>query len=199
VVGGGAGIGAAAGPIDVDGEAEHATHTAEAADGVGAGEGAGAADALPGYRLDVPTAALPAGERSTLAFRVVDDAGDPVVRDAVEEEERLDLVVVGRNLVDYAHVHPTLGDDGTWRVRLPALPAGSYRAFADLRPTGGDTLTLAADLVVGGATPPSEVTADDVDTPADHAPSDDAPSDDAPSDDTDHATTPAAGADHEGH
>jgi hypothetical protein len=43
------------------------------------------------------------------------------------------------------------------------------------------------------------VTADDVDTPADHAPSDDAPSDDAPSDDTDHATTPAAGADHEGH
>ena len=160
VVAGGAGLGAAAGPIDVRDDAGHTTH---AAVGSGhtrpAGEEAASATAdLPGglavaqggYRLDALATALPGGEAATFEFRVVDAAGAPVTRFAVEHEKRLHLVVVGRNLVDYAHVHPTLGEDGTWRVDLPALPAGSYRAFADFRPTGGDALTLGADLTVTG-------------------------------------------------
>jgi hypothetical protein len=162
VVGGGAGLGAAAGPIDVDDDAEHATHpAADAAEATPAADvlPGGLAVAGPGYRLDVPVTTLAHGEPSTFAFRVVDDAGAPVTRFAVEHEKRLHLVVVGRNLVDYAHLHPQLGEDGTWRVELPALPAGSYRAFADFRPTGADALTLGVDLTVTGAPPAIELPA----------------------------------------
>jgi hypothetical protein len=169
VVAGGAGLGAAAGPIDVaDDDAGHTTHAEEPGQAMRpAGEPAGAATDIPGglavaqggYRLDAPTTVLPGDEATTFEFRVVDGAGAPVTRFAVEHEKRLHLVVVGRNLVDYAHVHPTLAGDGTWRVELPALPSGSYRAFADFRPAGADALTLGVDLTVTGPTPAAELPA----------------------------------------
>ena len=181
VVGGGAGIGAAAGPVDVsDDDDDHEVHAAEAGpaepgdEAVAARLPAGLAVAQDGYRLEVGDTSLEREVPGELRFRVVDDAGTAVTRFAVEHEKRLHLVVVGRNLVDYAHLHPTLGADGTWRVDLPALPAGSYRAFADFRPTGADALTLGVDLTVAGpavaADPPApsrQVTVDGYDVTVD--------------------------------
>lgn len=169
MVGGGAGIGAAAGPIDVNGEAEHEMPQATQPERPAADPGlpGGLAVAQDGYRLDLPNTTTTGGRPSTLGFRVLDDAGEPVTQFAVEHEKRLHLVVVGRNLVDYAHVHPTLGDDGTWRAQLPSLPAGSYRAFADFRPADGDALTLGADVTVTGST-----TGVDVPPPSSHADAD---------------------------
>jgi hypothetical protein len=158
LTGGGAALGAAAGPVDV-GDDDHDVHpTAEPNEAAAAGEGGGEAVELPGglsvaqsgYRLDLATPTVSGGEPAEVRFRVLGDGGVPVTRFAVEHEKRLHLVVVGRNLVDYAHVHPSLSDDGVWTVQLPAMPAGSYRAFADFRPTGGDALTLGADLAVTG-------------------------------------------------
>ena len=161
VTGGGAVVGAAAGPIDVGGDEDHdvLAGTEAAAESTGAADGSeaeelpgGLAVAQAGYRLDVPSAALPAGEPAWFRFRVLDDAGVPVTRFDVEHEKRLHLVVVGRNLVDYAHLHPTMAADGEWTVELPALPAGSYRAFTDFRPTGDEAVTLGVDLTVTGPT-----------------------------------------------
>ena len=161
VTGGGAAVGAATGPIDVGGDEAHDTHPGTEAPSAPA-EPAGAAQtsglpgglavAQAGYRLDVGGAAVPAGAPTTFAFGVLDEDGAPVTRFDVEHEKRLHLVVVGRNLIDYAHVHPTMADDGTWSVELPALPAGSYRAFADFVPTGDDAVTLGVDLTVTGPT-----------------------------------------------
>jgi hypothetical protein len=155
VVGGGAGIGAVVGPIDTVGDDAHEMDGTTAATGAApaaeAGMPGGLAIAQDGYRLDVEAPTLVAGEPGELRFRVLDAAGSAVTRFDVENEKRLHLVVVGRNLVDYAHLHPTL-HDGAWRVELPALPAGSYRAFADFRPTGGDPLTLGVDLTIPGLT-----------------------------------------------
>jgi hypothetical protein len=152
LVGGGAAVGAAAGPVDVAGDDVH--NDAEAPRGSSANQAAdlpgGLAVAHGGYRLVARDTALPAGVASPFSFEVVGDDGTPETRFALEHEKRLHLVVVGRNLVDYAHVHPTMTDDGTWTVELPPLPAGSYRAFADFRPSGGDALTLGADLTVTG-------------------------------------------------
>jgi hypothetical protein len=161
VTGGGAVLGAAAGPIDVGGDDDHDVHagTEAAAESTDAAEGSeaeelpgGLAVAQAGYRLDVASAALAAGEPAVFRFRVLDEGGVPVTRFDVEHEKRLHLVVVGRTLVDYVHVHPSMAADGEWTVELPALPAGSYRAFADFRPTGAEAVTLGVDLTVTGPT-----------------------------------------------
>jgi hypothetical protein len=165
MVGGGAALGTAAGPIDVSGDDRHAgtspgDHPAGDSGPAGAVEiPGGVVVAQGGYRLDVPTTTLTGGEPSVLSFRVLDDAGRAVTGFEVEHDKRLHLVVVGRNLVDYAHVHPTMAADGLWTVEVPTLPAGSYRAFADFRPAGGEALTLGADLTLTGSAPALELPA----------------------------------------
>jgi hypothetical protein len=66
------------------------------------------------------------------------------------------LIVVRRDLRRFQHVHPRLGDDGTWSVRLTLPEAGTYRAFADFR-VGDAKHTLGADLVVPGDVDPLEL------------------------------------------
>ena len=69
------------------------------------------------------------------------------------------LVVVRRDLGVFRHLHPALGSDGTWRVRLPALRPGAYRAFADFT-TRGAKQTLGVDLLVPGTWRPGFEAAD---------------------------------------
>ncbi|MFC6731054.1 MULTISPECIES: hypothetical protein [unclassified Haladaptatus] len=50
----------------------------------------------------------------------------------------------------FQHLHPALGDDGTWRVEAFTLPdPGVYRAFVDLVVDGNPT-TLGFDLFASG-------------------------------------------------
>lgn len=165
----GAGVGALAGPIDTESadheSAEHEATTEPGDDGHDApeapataaghddheGDGAtsgsaarGTSATQDGYRLAVaPTA-------DEIRFEVLDPDGAPVVDTEVLHERPLHLIVVGRDLVGYAHVHPQVDADGTWSVARPDLAPGSYRVVADLRPVGGPELVLAADLTVPG-------------------------------------------------
>jgi hypothetical protein len=174
VVGGiGAGVGSVAGPIDTAGDdADHGTehtetethetetHEAEAQGGHGGHSGSegetapqavGTSATQDGYRLALaPTA-------DEIRFTVVDPDGEPVVDTEIVHEKPLHLIVVGRDLVGYAHIHPTVDADGTWSVERPDLAPGSYRVVADLTPTGGPELVLAADLSVPGTATPVDV------------------------------------------
>jgi hypothetical protein len=168
VLGGGAGLGAAAGPIDTigSGSGDHDAH-ADDDDGTAPGPGVvdevgmpgGLAVAQDGYRLVVESGSVAPNVPADLRFRIVDAAGAAVTRYDEEHERDLHLIVVNRNVVDYAHVHPTLDRTGSWSVELPPLPAGSYRAFADFRPTGAKALTLGIDLTVAGSLAATEVPA----------------------------------------
>lgn len=174
VVGAGAAIGAAAGPIDVgDDEPSHdAGHAGEAPTGTAAHAGDhadGGGSALPvggllvaqdGYRFVPADRTLEAGAPQPFAFRIDGPDGEPVRDYDVAHDKELHLVVVGRDLRGYAHVHPERAADGTWSVELPALAAGSYRAFADFVPAGGEPLTLGVDVSVTGAVAPAEPLAD---------------------------------------
>jgi hypothetical protein len=108
----------------------------------------GLASSRDGYTL-VPADPSPApGE--PFSFTVTGPDGAPVTGFDVEHEERMHLVVVRRDTTGFQHVHPELAPDGTWSVPL-ALPAGgSYRAFADFTPAGGEPLVLGVDLSVPG-------------------------------------------------
>ena len=147
-----AGLAAAVGPIDTSNGSQN--------DHQGAAEPdtAAARPHVPGISIDadsfriVPAAtALAADVAATYSFRIVDGSGDIVTDFDVTHERRLHLIVVSRNFVDYHHLHPTQDADGVWTADVPALPGGSYRVFADTRPTGAEGITLGTDLAVGDA------------------------------------------------
>ena len=153
VLGGGAAVGAAAGPIDVGGEADHAGM--EMGDMV-MGETEAAATELPaggllvsqdGYTLVPEDRLANAGE---FAFTIAGPDGTPVEAYDELHERELHLIVASRDLQEFVHVHPDRDDAGRWSVDLPALPSGSYRAFADFQPAGADQYTLGVDVVSPG-------------------------------------------------
>lgn len=127
----------------------HGGHDAEpAGDGAAA---AGTSATQDGYRLALdPT-------DDQIRLWVLDPEGVPVADTEVLHERPLHLIVVGRDLVGYAHLHPEVDTDGMWSVERPALAPGSYRVVADLKPVGGPELVLAADLAVPGAVDPVAV------------------------------------------
>ena len=135
--------------------AEPKTHktTAEAHGGDGMGmshEPAGLAIADDGYRLAVADPTLPASQRQTLRFQVLDDQGRPVRSFEQEHGARLHLIIARRDLSGYQHLHPRLNKtDGTWSIPLTLPDPGAYRAYADFH-TEGKALTLGADLLVPG-------------------------------------------------
>lgn len=111
---------------------------------------AGLAISTDGYTLALDQSTVPAGVPADLSLRILGPDGDLVTDVDISHERPLHLIVAGRDLTGYAHVHPELDADGTWSVTAPALAPGSYRVYADFVPTGEDGLTLAADLLVPG-------------------------------------------------
>ncbi|MDB1087682.1 hypothetical protein PJ985_08890 [Streptomyces sp. ACA25] len=116
-----------------------------------------------GYTLVPPAGPLPSGEETAFEFRITGPDGAPVTAYTASHEEDLHLIVVRRDLSGYQHVHPTLGDDGTWSVPLTFEEAGDYRVFADFIPEGdqGGPLTLGADVSASGDYRPTPLAAPD--------------------------------------
>ena len=88
------------------------------------------------------------------AFRVTGPRARAVTAFDTEHDKRMHLVVVRRDLSGFRHVHPTMDPDGTWRVASPFAGPGTFRAFADFKPTGGPALTLGTDVQIAGETTP---------------------------------------------
>ncbi len=111
----------------------------------------GLAASAGGMTLALDDDTLPGGRQAELAFRIDGDgpAGEPVRDFEIEHAKRMHLIVVRRDLTGFQHLHPTLGDDGTWRVPVTFPAAGTYRIFADFK-ADGESRTLAEDLTVAG-------------------------------------------------
>jgi hypothetical protein len=139
----GAAVGAIAGP-DGDDDPKDTRCAFEAA------MPAGLASSFDDYTLTIATRQIDHGEPAEFRFAIVGPDGEAVRDVEVSHERALHLVIVGRNLTDYVHVHPEQSSDDTWTVVLPAMNAGSYRVFADFVPAGGERITLASDLTVLG-------------------------------------------------
>jgi hypothetical protein len=98
------------------------------------------------------------GQPGDLSFRIVDRRGQPV-REYVEElTKRLHLYVVREDLQDFRHLHPTLGDDGTWRARVALSGPGDYRVVTEFSHPDAAHVVLSRDEVVPGSWSPVEVT-----------------------------------------
>jgi hypothetical protein len=117
-----------------------------------------------GMSLALGRTEVAAGRPAEFSFTVRGSDGRPVTDFEVEHEKRMHFIVVRRDLTRFQHLHPTLGADGVWRVRLTLPDPGSYRVFADFKRDGENT-TLAADLAADGRVdwqplPPPSATAD---------------------------------------
>lgn len=161
IAGAGWAVGNAAGPVE-EAEPQAAGHGDSAGHGGGDGEAheevglpGGLASSQDGYTFVPEQTSLRRGQQ-TFGFRILGPDGEPVTRFDVEHEKRLHLIVVRRDTSGFQHLHPELGSDGRWTVPLKLTDPGSYRAFADFKPTGGDDLTLGVDLDVPGAYRPVE-------------------------------------------
>lgn len=116
---------------------------------------AGLSSSAKGYTLVPATSTLPSGAATELAFRIAGPDGAPVTAFDVSHDKRMHLILVRTDTAHYQHLHPVISPDGTWRtpVRLPA--GGTYRAFADFVPTGGEATTLRVDLFAPGQFAPA--------------------------------------------
>lgn len=84
-----------------------------------------------GFRLTLKTAPVTAGRTSTLRFEVQAPDGRPQTDYAIDQTKRLHFYVVRGDLTGYEHLHPTLGPDGTWSVRVSPRRPGPYRVYTD--------------------------------------------------------------------
>ena len=155
VAGGAWAIGSAVGPIQSEATnegAEHGdTHSGTVAETAQAGAQAdlpaGLASSRGGYTLTPTHTTLTSG---TFSFQITGPDNKPVTEFDVEHEKRMHLIVVRRDTAGFQHIHPTMSADGTWTVPLTVDQPGSYRAFADFTPTGGEGTTLGVDLAAPG-------------------------------------------------
>ena len=160
VLGAGAAVGEAVGPVEVgDGDAGHESDGGHAEAESAALPAGGLLVSQDGYTFDVHDRVL--GDEP-FAFTIVGPDGAPVTRFEELHERELHLILVSRDLTQFAHVHPERDASGTWTVELPDLAPGSYRAYADMQPAGAADMTLGIDVVVPGP----------VDTPGAPAPRD---------------------------
>lgn len=97
--------------------------------------GDGTTPVAGGYRMtDVAVPA--AGKPGDVSFRILDKSG-ALVKEYVEEQTKLlHLYVVRSDLSGFRHLHPALGDDGTWRARADLGEAGPWRVVAEFTPGG---------------------------------------------------------------
>jgi hypothetical protein len=109
----------------------------------------GLASSRGGYTLTPTDTTLTAGA-NTFSFRITGPDGAAVTAYDLEHDKQLHLIVTRRDTAGYQHLHPELAADGTWTTPLALPEAGSYRVFADFKPTGGKTTILGIDVNVAG-------------------------------------------------
>jgi methionine-rich copper-binding protein CopC len=127
--------------------------------GAGQAQATGTSVSAGGYTLQPARRTQAAGSAVEYQFRVVGPDRQAATRFAVVHDKPLHLVVVGRDLSGYQHLHPTMAPDGTWSVPLALARAGGYRIYADFTVTSTDgtplPLVLAVDHHVPGAHTPA--------------------------------------------
>ncbi|MDO9455884.1 hypothetical protein [Nocardioides sp.] len=86
---------------------------------------------------------------SDLTFQILDSRGEPVTEYVEEQTKLIHLYVVRDDLTDFRHVHPVLGDDGTWTARVDLTDPGRYRVVAEFVPDDEEQNPDGSHVVLG--------------------------------------------------
>ncbi len=140
----------APGTTDVTGVTGGGEHGAHGGSGQQLPAPSGLAVAEGDLRLVVDQPVRVPAKRKILTLRILGADQRPVTDFDLEQGGvRLHLVVVGRDLSGFQHLHPSMAPDGTWSTPLTVVDPGVQRAFVDAT-VAGRSHTLATDLFVPG-------------------------------------------------
>ncbi len=81
------------------------------------------------------------------------DADSEQVALDVEHEKKIHFILVSDDLSWFDHIHPEYTADGSYKVNTKFPAPGSYKAFADYKPTGGSHVVDKIDVKVAGTAP----------------------------------------------
>ncbi|GAA1060569.1 hypothetical protein [Agromyces bracchium] len=140
---------------------QHSGHGDHAAAAASADDLRGLAVSHRGITLSGLAAPARAGEAGEISFTLTDASGAAVTEVEISHDRPLHLIVVRTDGAHFRHVHPELGDDGTWRIPYTFDAAGAHRVFADVTPSAlGETITLTSTIEVAGEFRPEPRVAD---------------------------------------
>ena len=98
------------------------------------------------FRTEPP--AVQPGEPVMLCFTFLHPDTGAVVKEFEEVHTKLfHLFVISQDLEHFEHIHPSMGDDGTWTIQTRVPKAGYYQVLCDFMPKGGSGQFLAAPLI----------------------------------------------------
>lgn len=103
-----------------------------------------------------------AGEQVQLSLVVRGDGGSPVTGFETVHGEKTHLIIVREGLDQFAHLHPTIGPSGELTVAHTFPTGGTYRLYADYRPSGGSPTVATGSIAVSGSSPAAGALAPDV-------------------------------------
>lgn len=117
--------------------------------------GDGLASESQGFRFTLVGTSPPAGQATSMVFRVTDNSGKAVTAFEPDQTEPMHFYLVRSDLTGFQHVHPTMAGDGTWTAPLAAVAPGDYRVYASFitKDASGKAvpLVLSREVTVPGA------------------------------------------------
>jgi hypothetical protein len=131
--------GLALGAAGCGGHSDHMNHQAmpSMTGMAGMASGDGLASSAGGYTFALDTAAVPAGQDTTVRFRITGKDGRAVTKFTAEQTKLMHFYAIRSDLTGFQHLHPTMAADGTWSVPVAALAGGSWRLYTTFTPAGG--------------------------------------------------------------
>lgn len=91
--------------------------------------GDGLSDSMTGYTFVPASTSLSASSPNMFTFRITGPDGRTVTVFQPEQTKMLHFYLIRSDLTGFAHLHPTMANDGTWSVPIAALAPGDYRAY----------------------------------------------------------------------
>lgn len=96
-----------------------------------------------------------AGEKTTLKLMIHEPDGGMVKKFAELHTKLLHLIVIRKELDEFAHLHPDVDSSGNMTISHEFPVAGEYLLFADYKPAGKEAATAKGDIKVAGEITPS--------------------------------------------
>jgi hypothetical protein len=87
-----------------------------------------------GFTFVPATSTLSTGQ-NTFTFHITGPNGKTVTYFQPEQTKLLHFYLIRSDLTGFQHLHPTMGNDGTWRVPVSIADPGSYRAYVTFTTT----------------------------------------------------------------
>jgi Cu+-exporting ATPase len=89
------------------------------------------------------------GNPVELSYTVRDEeGGEPLTDLPLDHERPMHTILIGSDLQSFAHIHPKVRDDGSYRVRTTPPDAGNYNIYTEFV-RGGEKVLDRRELAVG--------------------------------------------------